>query len=156
MYFPNTRFSSRPAPSQDESSTDLTYYEAEHIPLKVVMKPLSTNPCIRLDLKLIAQKQAYKQTKSEVLAKTGHTAVLGRDRILRLHARAASDLVLTVGKSQTPMHASWKALAKPSLPSVTTHSTKHLLNRTKKPIVACLLSAKSPTHITFKAVPRLK
>ena len=156
MYFPNTRFSSRLTPSQEESLTDLTYYEAEHIPLKVVMKPLSTNPRIRLNLKLIVQKQAYTQAKPEALARTGHTAVLGRDRVLRLHARATSDLVLTAGKSQTPMHTSWKTLAKASLPSVTLHSTKHLLYRNKKPLVAHLLATKSPTHITFKSGARVK
>lgn len=152
----NTRFVSRSTHRKEESLTDLTFYEAEHIPIKVVMKPLSTNPRIRLDLKLIAQKQAYKQAKPDGLPRTGHTAAVGKDKILRLHARAASDIIISAGKSQTPLHASWKTLAKPNLPTVTCQSTKHLLNRSKKPLTLHFLATKSPTHLTFKTVPRLR
>lgn len=149
----NTRFVSRPMQRQEESLGDLTFYEAEHIPLKVVMKPLSTNPRIRLDLKLIAQKQAYKQSKPDRLLRTGHTAAVGKDKILRLHARAASDIIISAGYSQTPLHSTCKTLIKPILPFGT---SKQLLNRSKKPLTIHFLATKSPTHLTFKAVPRLR
>lgn len=147
MLVPNNRPYTRvPRPSDDSSCnlTDLTYYEAEHIPVKVIMKPLSTDPGIRLDLHRISLKRTSKPPKP--LPRP--SVLINPPKAIRLHSRTSSETYLS------PNHLSKSSQI--SIPKVDFFSSKSLLTRVKTPGGGRLTVSKSPSHLVFKAMGRLR
>ena len=136
--------------SQEHSGvTDSTFFEAEHIPVKVYMKPhhCASDPRLKLDLKQVclSAKAPLPHTRLDAPKKkdeeSGTRKVFDREKLIKIHARAASDIIsaLKTEAKSPESHLNRKQVASRHakkgsltfLPSVAhpigTQSVKHLL-----------------------------
>lgn len=102
MYATNSRRVNR-APLQldlQEQSglTDTTFFEAEHIPVKVYMKPhhCASDPRLRIDLKSLCSSPVVLKADKKKCEDSGPRKALDREKLIKLHARAASDIISAV------------------------------------------------------------